>query len=175
MKTLVDQLANYAAYHRDRRNIATHFVGIPMIVFAVTVLLARAGIDAAGVHWSAATALAAVLTLYYLRLDLRFGLAMGVLLVLAVVGAAPIAALPAAAWAAWGVGLFVVGWVWQFVGHYFEGRKPAFVDDLVGLAIGPLFVAAEFAFLLGLRPQVREAVERKAGPTRAGRPAAAHS
>jgi uncharacterized membrane protein YGL010W len=41
MKTLTDQLANYAAYHRDRRNIATHFVGIPMIVVAVATLLAR--------------------------------------------------------------------------------------------------------------------------------------
>ena len=36
MKTLVDHLAQYAAYHRDRRNIVTHFVGIPMIVLAVT-------------------------------------------------------------------------------------------------------------------------------------------
>ena len=44
MKTLVDHLAQYAAYHRDRRNIVTHFVGIPMIVLAVTVLLSRPGL-----------------------------------------------------------------------------------------------------------------------------------
>ena len=30
MKTLTDHLAQYAAYHRDRRNIATHFIGIPL-------------------------------------------------------------------------------------------------------------------------------------------------
>ena len=41
MKTLTDQLAGYAAYHRDRRNIATHLVGVPMIVLAVVVLLSR--------------------------------------------------------------------------------------------------------------------------------------
>ncbi len=35
MKSGLDQLANYAAYHRDRRNIATHLIGVPMIVFAV--------------------------------------------------------------------------------------------------------------------------------------------
>ena len=29
-----DLMAQYAAYHRDRRNIATHFVGIPLIVIA---------------------------------------------------------------------------------------------------------------------------------------------
>ena len=38
---LTQQLAKYAAYHRDRRNIATHFIGIPMIVLAVAVLLSR--------------------------------------------------------------------------------------------------------------------------------------
>ena len=38
---LVQSLARYAAYHRDRRNVATHLVGIPMIVLAVEVLLSR--------------------------------------------------------------------------------------------------------------------------------------
>ena len=33
MKSIAENLTQYAAYHRDRRNIATHFVGVPMIVF----------------------------------------------------------------------------------------------------------------------------------------------
>ncbi|KAB0279091.1 Mpo1-like protein, partial [Klebsiella pneumoniae] len=41
MRTLSDHLSNYAAYHQDGRNIATHFVGIPAIVLAVAVLLSR--------------------------------------------------------------------------------------------------------------------------------------
>ena len=41
MKSGLDQLSKYAQYHRDRRNIATHLVGVPMIVFAVIVLLSR--------------------------------------------------------------------------------------------------------------------------------------
>ena len=58
---------------------------------------------------------------------------------------------------AW-IGLFVVGWIIQFIGHYYEGRKPAFVDDIMGLVVGPLFVVAELAFLLGLRKEVEHAV-----------------
>jgi uncharacterized membrane protein YGL010W len=73
-------------------------------------------------------------------------------------------------WLAWGVGLFVVGWVIQFVGHAFEGRKPAFVDDLVGLLIGPLFLVAETAFALGLSPALRQQVIERAGPMRSVRP-----
>ena len=41
MKSLESHLTTYARYHRDRRNIATHFVGIPMIVLGVTSLLSR--------------------------------------------------------------------------------------------------------------------------------------
>ena len=54
MKTLVDQLGQYAEYHRDRRNIATHFVGIPLIVVAVAVLLSRPGTAAFGLWLSPA-------------------------------------------------------------------------------------------------------------------------
>ena len=41
MKNLVDHLSQYAAYHRDPRNIASHFIGIPLIFVAVAVLLSR--------------------------------------------------------------------------------------------------------------------------------------
>jgi uncharacterized membrane protein YGL010W len=68
-------------------------------------------------------------------------------------------------WLSAGVGLFVLGWVIQFVGHYYEGRKPAFVDDITGLIIGPLFVVAEAAFLLGMRKKLQHAIEARVGKT----------
>ncbi|MGC3462483.1 hypothetical protein ACPTJP_30450, partial [Pseudomonas aeruginosa] len=40
-KTLVDHLAQYAAYHRERRNIFSQFNGNPMIDLSIAVLLAR--------------------------------------------------------------------------------------------------------------------------------------
>ncbi|MFU3391977.1 DUF962 domain-containing protein, partial [Pseudomonas aeruginosa] len=106
MKTLVDHLAQYAAYHRDRRNIFSHFIGIPMIVLSIAVLLAR---PALGFGLSPALLLALAAALFYLRLDLRFGVAMTALLALTVWGAAQLAAGTTAAWLGWGVGLFVVG------------------------------------------------------------------
>jgi uncharacterized membrane protein YGL010W len=164
MKTLTDQLANYAAYHRDRRNIATHFVGIPMIVLAVTILLARPALDLAGLPVSVATVAALAAAIYWLTLDRRYGLVMAVLLAGCLAVAQALAAGPLATWAAAGIGLFVVGWIFQFVGHFWEGRKPAFVDDLTGLVIGPLFVVAEAGFLLGLRPELQAAIEARAQP-----------
>jgi predicted membrane channel-forming protein YqfA (hemolysin III family) len=34
-------LVEYARFHRDRRNIHTHLVGIPLMVFGLAVLLSR--------------------------------------------------------------------------------------------------------------------------------------
>ena len=166
MKNLVEHLSQYASYHRDPRNIATHFVGIPMIVVAVTVLLSRPGVELGGLWLSPAFAAALASVWFYLRLDLRFGLVMGLLLGLCLWVGQVLATQTTMLWLSAGLGAFVLGWVIQFVGHYYEGRKPAFVDDVSGLIIGPLFVVAEAAFMLGLCPALKSAVETSAGPVR---------
>jgi uncharacterized membrane protein YGL010W len=166
MKTLIDHLSQYAAYHRDPRNIQTHFVGVPMIMFAVVVLLSRPVWQMGDLPVSPALLAALASCVFYFRLDLRYGVAMAVLLAAMLVGGQWLAWQDTALWLGAGVGLFVVGWVIQFVGHYYEGRKPAFVDDLVGLIVGPLFVVAELGFLVGLRKDVQKAIEARSGPVR---------
>lgn len=160
-KTLVDHLGQYAAYHRDRRNIATHFIGIPLIVIAVVVLLSRPGVWLAGIWCSPALLVALASALFYLRLDLRLGVLMSGLLGLCLWVGALLAGQGTGLWLGLGAGAFVLGWVIQFVGHHFEGRKPAFIDDISGLIIGPLFVVAELGFLLGWRLDLREQIERR--------------
>lgn len=164
MKTLTEHLSQYAAYHRDQRNIITHFIGVPLIVVAVAILLSRPGFTLNQFWISPALIVAIVAALFYLRLDLRFGLTMSVLLALCLWLAMRCAQLSTIAWLAWGIGSFVVGWIIQFIGHHYEGRKPAFVDDIMGLVIGPLFVVAEFAFLCGLRKSLEYDIETRLGP-----------
>ncbi len=166
MRTLTDQLANYAAYHRDRRNILTHFIGVPMIVFALEILLSKPTLLMAG--WTVtptwlAVALAAV---FYLRLSIAYGLVMTALLILGAWAALHVATQGIVVWLAAGIGLFVVGWAIQFLGHHYEGRKPAFVDDVVGLLIGPLFIVVEAAFALGFSRELQQAIEARVGATR---------
>ena len=161
MKTLTDHLAQYAAYHRDQRNIITHFIGIPLIVVAVAILLSRPGLMVNGLWISPTLAVAIVAAIFYLKLVSASGASMTLLLALCVWLGMYCAQLSTGAWLTWGIGSFIVGWIIQFIGHYYEGRKPAFVDDIMGLAIGPLFVVAELAFLCGLRKPLEEEIEKR--------------
>ncbi len=164
------QLIEYARYHRDPRNIATHFVGIPLIAFGIAALLARVPMGTAadvlpGAHWLV-WALTAV---WYLRLG-RASLTLPTIAVLGVLVALahPLGAASTGAWLTGAVGSFVVGWIFQAVGHVWEGRKPAFFDDLRGLLVGPMFVVAEALMAAGLQPGLRERIEQAAGPLRRG-------
>ena len=158
----VEQLAMYTSYHRDGRNKATHFVGVPAI--AVSLLLPPAlvpvfAIGGYGVTIAALFGLAVMV--FWVVLDPPFGLATSLIFVPAVIFAEW---LPAegrsTVWILFGI-LFVGGWIIQLVGHIFEGRKPALADNLLQVFIAPVFLVAEVAFALGLRQELERAVEAR--------------
>jgi uncharacterized membrane protein YGL010W len=161
-------MATYAAYHQDARNKATHFVGVPLIMLALLVPLSWPNIDFFGFKVTAAMLLAAALLAYYFVLDFALGVAM-----LAVLGALIwLAELIAAGGAArariWFGALFVGGWILQLVGHAFEGRRPALVDNLFQIFVAPIFLAAEVFFALGYKPRLHAAMRERALRLRAG-------
>ena len=166
-RTATPLMVQYAHYHRDRRNIATHLVGIPLIFLSIGVLLLSPAWSVAGQTLTLAWAMWALTSLWYLsRGDVLLGAATSVVngvLIAAAHEVPPLAqALGLAVWQA-GLGLFLIGWVLQFIGHYFEGRKPAFVDDVVGLLVGPMFVVGEVLMSAGLLQRMRMDIERQAG------------
>jgi len=166
LKSVEQNLTQYAAYHRDRRNIATHFAGIPMIVFAGILALATIAFPLGIVTLTAAAVLSIALVAYYLVLDRALGMAMAIALFLMCAGASEVTArLSTGATLGTALIVFVAGWALQFLGHKYEGMKPAFFDDARQLLIGPLFVCAEAFFFFGARPAVRRYVEERVGPT----------
>jgi len=167
MRTLQQQLGTYGLYHRSKRNVLTHFFGIPLIVFAVLCLLARIQIPIGSLLIDGAQLFVFASVVYYLMLSVSLGLIMGVLFTLLLLAAQPVAAMAFWPWLSIGAGVFVFGWVLQFIGHYYEGKKPAFVDDLIGLIIGPLYVTVELLFLMGFYKTLEDEVNAIAGPTKA--------
>ena len=167
MSAATELMTKYAAYHRDRRNIATHFVGIPLIVFAVGGLLSRPTFGVGDVALTPAALAWALTALWYLsRGNLALGVATSLTNLLLIAAALPLGQLDTAAWLGWSLGAFAVGWAIQFIGHYYEGRKPAFVDDIRGLLVGPMFVVAEALFGLGWGKALAAEIEARVGPTR---------
>jgi uncharacterized membrane protein YGL010W len=165
MKSVEENLTQYAAYHRDRRNLATHFAGVPMIVFAVILALATAVFTVGSLAITVAAITSLVACAYYLRQDLVLGAAMGIVLLVMCAAASEVTArVSTGVTLGLALAVFAAGWALQFLGHKYEGMKPAFFDDVMQLAIGPLFVCAEVFFLLGAKPRLRRYIEERVGP-----------
>ena len=162
VKTLEQEMAIYAAYHRDPRNKATHFVGVPLIMLALLVPLSLHRFELVGFSVTPAMLVAAALLAYYFVLD--FALAVAMLVVLgALIWLAELLAAGGAARAwTWFGAAFVGGWILQLTGHVFEGRRPALVDNLFQIFIAPIFLCAEVFFALGYKGRLQEAVHRRA-------------
>ena len=168
MKPLEEQMGFYAAYHQDGRNKATHFVGVPVIVFSLMIALGWLRMDVGGFPLSAALVTSALLVLYYLALDVPLGLAMAAVFGAMLWGAEFLSRAPLAVGLGWFLGLFVGGWALQLWGHVFEGRKPALADNLFQIFVAPIFLAAEVFFALGYKPKLQSAVQERALHLRAG-------
>jgi uncharacterized membrane protein YGL010W len=167
MQTLEQQMSFYAAYHQDPRNKATHFVGVPMIIFGLFIALGWARIEADGVTLTAAMLLAAIVLVWYFLLDVPLAAAMLAVNALLLYLADLVSVQPIAVGAAWFLVFFGGGWVIQLIGHVFEGRKPALVDNFFQIFVAPIFLAAEVFFALGYKPALHAAVQERARQTRA--------
>jgi uncharacterized membrane protein YGL010W len=164
MKTLPEHMAFYGAYHRDPRNRLTHFVGVPMIVFAILIPMSLARLPTAWGTVTLGELFLAIMVIYYIKLDVALGLAVGFLSALLLWGADAVTRLDT------GVALtifavaFIVGWILQLIGHRFEGNRPALLDNLFQILVSPIFLVAEAAFGLGLKQDLRTDVERRLRP-----------
>ena len=167
MKTLEDQMSFYAAYHQDARNKATHFVGVPLIVFSLMIPLGWLRADVGGISASAALVVTSALLVYYLILDIPLGLAMSAVFALMLWGAQPLSQAALGTSLGSFLVLFVGGWALQLWGHVYEGRKPALADNLFQIFVAPIFLAAEVFFALGYKPRLHEEVQRRAQEMRA--------
>lgn len=138
-------LGNYSEDHRNPTNKLVHWVCVPLIVWTVVALLWVVPVPPSfgkpGL-WAAAALFFA--TLFYLKLSRRLAMALLVFFaVLMLVTHLLYEALGPTALLWTAIGVFVVAWVAQFVGHQIEGKRPSFLTDLVYLLIGPMWLMSK--------------------------------
>ena len=153
MKTLDQQMAIYAVYHRNRWNKLTHFMGVPAIIFAILIPLSWISI---GDGITLAHVFAGAVLSYYFLLDVPLALATTVAAGALLVAARLAAGTGFSSGWIWSGVFFAGGWILQLVGHAIEGRRPALADNLFQTLVAPIFLVAEVFFALGLRRDVLE-------------------
>jgi len=137
----------YGESHQNTVNEALHLICVPVIVLCLLSFLSL-------VPWQMprvpaldlANLLAIATVVYYLRLSWRLALAIVPVYVVLFLGVDALKAWEAAGGpAVWqsSLGLFVVAWIGQFIGHAVEGKKPSFFQDLQYLLIGPVWLVAQ--------------------------------
>jgi uncharacterized membrane protein YGL010W len=137
---------NYAADHQNPTNRLIHWICVPAITWTVVALiwlipvpgwLGRPGL------WSV-LAMFLAFCFYYYRLSRKIGLAMaGAFLSLALVTDSLYRSIGSSDLLWLAVGVFVVAWIGQFIGHTIEGRRPSFLTDLQYLLIGPAWLMSK--------------------------------
>ncbi len=165
MKSLAEHMAFYGRYHRDPRNRATHYLGVPLIAFSILIPMGLVRFSMGGVEASLAWAFVAVVLAYYLSRDFTLG-------VVAVAIFVPITTLAdRLAQASLGLSMgifaacFVGGWVLQLIGHAYEGRRPALVDNFFQIFVAPVFLIAEALIALGLKRDLHAEITRLSART----------
>ena len=142
MRTVHDWFGSYSADHQNPTNRLIHWICVPAILWsaiaALWVLPVPASIGRPGL-WCGLLMVGALT--FYWRLSRPLGAAMIALFIaLALLTNIAYDALGSSRLFWLAIGVFVIAWIGQFVGHIIEGRRPSFFTDLAYLLIGPAWL-----------------------------------
>lgn len=140
-------LEEYGHSHQNHTNKMIHWFCVPAIFFSVVGLvfsipsgemLDSLSFLGSFANWASISLL--LILIYYISLSvpLSLGMLFFSALCLALANFLNIA-FPGKLWAI-SIGIFVIAWIIQFVGHKIEGKKPSFFKDVQFLLIGPAWL-----------------------------------
>lgn len=160
MKPFIEQAQMYAGYHHNITTRYTHLAGVPIIILSIMILLGFIKIIIPEVF---TTTLACLTTLgvliYYFRLNWQLALALTPILLILLWFSTLFSHNGPTKLGIWTfIITFVLGWGLQLYGHYIEGKKPAFMDNLSQALIAPLFLTAELFFMAGYMKTLKEQI-----------------
>lgn len=158
MKKLAELISVYQQHHKKQITKITHFIGVPCIIFAVLIFLSWFQIGFLNTYTlSVSWILVAALILYYGLYDWILALTCGVFLIILAFLAGLCAGQEINSFNVLMILIFFIGgWALQFAGHYYEGKKPAFMVGLKQILIAPIFLVTEIFFMLGYKRMLQE-------------------
>ena len=138
MKDAAWYLEKYGESHQNPTNIIIHKIFVPLIMFSVIGLLwvIPTGFDSWFLNLGMFLVIAALG--FYLTMGLKIFISMLLFIIPMAYGNYLLSNTTVHLQVS--LIIFIVGWVMQFIGHKIEGKKPSFLDDLLFLLVGPVWV-----------------------------------
>ena len=140
MSVLTRLLESYEKNHQNPINEAIHMIAIPLIMFSILGMTAAFDIFLEYI-------LVGIVFFYYLKLSKIAALLMLVWLLIYL----GLVVLLKPYIIEISILLFAFGWILQFLGHFIEGKRPSFFEDLRYFLIGPLFVVQKVISKFGIK------------------------
>jgi uncharacterized membrane protein YGL010W len=149
MKSIQQWLEEYGESHQNPKNKLIHWICVPTIYFTIIGLLYSIPIQLGeifGLKINIGSIVAVLVFIYYCLLSLKiaFGMLIFTLICLFLSELILQATGGYIGLAITCIGLFILSWILQFLGHHIEGKKPSFIKDLQYLMIGPAWVISYF-------------------------------
>lgn len=156
------QLHIYHECHQKMFTKITHLIGVPLIIFSLSIVLNWLELTVHGVGSAPVTWLMIVfLTLYYCLFDWQLALISGAwMLILALIAFFWLGIIPSMQGLYIFLICFFIGWFFQLLGHLIERRKPALVDNIWQTFSAPLFITLETATWFGFKKAMKDAVAK---------------
>ncbi len=159
MRPIDKLLGQYAESHQTAFNKRIHYVCVPAIFFSLIGLLscvhlpwlAKAVPLAFKPYCHLGTVVIIMGLLYYLRLSVKLFFGMLLFSALVLYGITVINKLNIAPLWVIMLCIFVIAWVFQFIGHKHEGKKPSFLKDIQFLMIGPAWTLSHLFNVLKIK------------------------
>lgn len=161
MKTIEERMSGYAAYHKHPKNKLTHFFGVPMVYYSPLIAIGWVEVPIGEMRISLAWIIFAITMIWYFTLDFQLAGLMTLISIPIVYLCDMASRLEFTDSLYLVLGINIIGWAVQLLGHYFEGRRPALVDNLVQALMAPLFLIAEVLFFFGIRKNLQDEVEKR--------------
>ncbi|WP_240669150.1 Mpo1-like protein [Dyella sp. M7H15-1] len=141
-RNMRDWLDSYSRDHQHPINRLLHWICVPLIVWSAIAMMWTIPVPEAWFRPGSWAVLAIVLSFtWYWKHSHRLGAAL--LMVLAIFALSCFWAFQhygPSTLLRIGIGVFVVAWIGQFIGHLIEGRRPSFLTDLAYLLVGPAWL-----------------------------------
>ena len=160
MKPFIEQAQFYAVHHQNLRTQQTHWIGVPLIIFSLMILLGFVKIVIPGVYQVSLACIATLaLLIYYFRLNWVLALAITPILLFLLWVSHFLNHNGSNTLGYWiFIITFISGWTLQLYGHYIADEKPAFMVQVTQVFIAPLYLMAELLFRAGLMSSLKEKI-----------------